>query len=174
MLLAERPPRRDRHRATASCAASSSPATPGCETGDLFRRDADGDFWLVDHVSTVIRTAAGVVFSGPIQDALGDVDAVALAVAYGVPTRSDSGAEIPCAAVTLREGRELDVHEVERALADLGDTGIPLGDPGRRPDPADHLVPADHRSAQGGGPAGAHDAGRPPGTGTRARAATGR
>ena len=27
--------------------------------------------------------------------------------------------------MTLREGAELDLHEVERAFADLGDTGIP-------------------------------------------------
>jgi putative long chain acyl-CoA synthase len=94
------------------------------ETGDLFRCDVDGDFWLVDHAPGLIRAASGVVPSAPIQDALGDVDAVALAVAYGVPTR-DGSARIPCAAVTLRPDRELDIHDVERALADLGDAGIP-------------------------------------------------
>ncbi len=100
------------------------PGDAWLETGDLFRRDADGDFWLIDHVPGLIRTASGVVPSGPIQDALGDVEAVALAVAYGVPVR-DGSSQIPCAAVTLRSGRELDVHAVERALADLGDGGIP-------------------------------------------------
>ena len=98
------------------------PGDAWLETGDLFRLDSDGDYWLVDHAPG-IRTANGVVFSGPIQDALGDVDSVALAVAYGIPIAG--GADIPCAAVTLRHGAELDIHEVERALADLGDTGIP-------------------------------------------------
>ena len=60
----------------------------------------------VDHVPALIRTTAGVVPSGPIQDALGTIDAVALAVAYGVPTR-DGSSQIPCAAVTLRAGRKL-------------------------------------------------------------------
>ena len=95
------------------------------ETGDLFRRDGDGDFWLVDHVPTLIRTARGVVPSGPIQDALGNVDSIALTVAYGVPT-SDGDSQIPCVAVTLRGDRKLDIAEVERALSDLGDAGIPL------------------------------------------------
>ncbi len=53
-------------------------------TGDLFRADEDGDLWLVDNVATLIRTAHGHVASFPIVDALGDVDAIDLAVAYGV------------------------------------------------------------------------------------------
>ena len=102
------------------------PGDAWLETGDLFVVDSDGDFWLVDHLSTVIRAAPGAIFSGPIQDALGDVDAVALAVAYGVRREDEAaGDEVPCAAVTLRAGRELDIHEVEAALADLGDGGIP-------------------------------------------------
>ena len=40
------------------------------ETGDLFRRDVDGDFWLVDHVPALIRTAGARRSAGPIQDAL--------------------------------------------------------------------------------------------------------
>ena len=94
------------------------------ETGDLFRRDADGDYWLVDHVPALIRSATGVVPSGPIQDALGRIDAVALAVAYGVRTKRGV-TEIPCAAVTLRKGWELTPGDLELALADLGDGGIP-------------------------------------------------
>jgi putative long chain acyl-CoA synthase len=48
---------------------------------------------------------------------------VALAVAYGV--KAEDGSEIPCAAVTLREGAALEIPAVEAALADLGDGGIP-------------------------------------------------
>jgi putative long chain acyl-CoA synthase len=99
------------------------PGDAWLETGDIFVVDEDGDFWLVDHASSVIRAASGPVFSGPIQDALGDVPAIALAVAYGV--RRDDGDEVPCVAVTLRDGHDLDIHEVESALADLGDRGIP-------------------------------------------------
>src|SRR5437764_8623438 len=75
-------------------------------TGDLFRRDADGDYWRVDGVADVIRTVEGAVFTGPIRDALGDIPSVDLVVAYGViPNGAEH--EIALAAVTLRKGPEL-------------------------------------------------------------------
>jgi putative long chain acyl-CoA synthase len=84
-------------------------------TGDLFRRDADGDFWRVDSLGDVIRTAHGPVFAGPIRDALADLPAVDLAVAYGVVP--DGGEdEIAVAAVTARHGRTVLVRDVTEAL----------------------------------------------------------
>ena len=53
------------------------PGDAWLQTGDLFRRDDDGDYWLVDHVPALVRSADGVVAGGPIVDALGDLDAVA-------------------------------------------------------------------------------------------------
>ena len=94
------------------------------ETGDLFRRDSDGDFWLVDNAAAVIRTADGVVFGRAIVDALGDVDAVDLAVAYGV--RSGSGGdEIAVAAITLREGESIVPAALTAALANRSDVSPP-------------------------------------------------
>ena len=87
-------------------------------TGDLFRRDAAGDYWRVDGVGDVIHTADGPVFSTPIRDALGDLDAVDLALAYGVRA-GGATAEIAVAAVTLRSGVELTAREVSRALSAL-------------------------------------------------------
>src|SRR5207302_2561057 len=87
-------------------------------TGDLFRRDGDGDYWRVDGVGDVIRTAAGPVFTGPIRDALGDLPAVDLAVAYGV-SPNGAGPELPVAAVTLRAGQQLAAREIGRTLRDL-------------------------------------------------------
>lgn len=84
------------------------------ETSDLFFRDADGDHWMVDHVSGVIRTRSGAVFSLPIEDALGRLDAVDLAVAFGVA--DGDGYEIPVAAVTVRDGYSLDGDDVTAAL----------------------------------------------------------
>src|SRR5437763_4742698 len=52
------------------------------QTGDLFRRDSDGDFWRLDAMADAIHSAEGPVFAGPIRDALGDLPAVDLAVAY--------------------------------------------------------------------------------------------
>ncbi len=83
-------------------------------TDDLFRRDADGDYWRVDNARDVVRTAAGPVFPGPIRDALGDLPAVDLAVAYGVLPRGGER-EIAVAAVTLRSGHELQARDIARA-----------------------------------------------------------
>lgn len=94
------------------------------QTGDLFRRDVDGDYWLVDHVPALVRTTAGVVPAGPIQDALADLPAVRLAQAYGV--RGESASEwISVAAVTLREGSSMAPAELNLVLAALGSPGRP-------------------------------------------------
>ncbi|HEX2128425.1 MAG TPA: AMP-binding protein [Solirubrobacterales bacterium] len=85
-------------------------------TDDLFRRDEDGDYWLVDHLHALVRTADGVVATRPIADALADLRAIDLAVVYGVPAGE---AEVPVAAVTLRRGRRLSAGELTDALATL-------------------------------------------------------
>jgi putative long chain acyl-CoA synthase len=93
-------------------------------TGDLFRRDADGDYWRVDGVADVIHTARGHVFTAPIRDALGDVPAVDLALAYGVQVQAN-GPALAVAAVTERRGRSLTSRELTQGLAVLPPDGRP-------------------------------------------------
>jgi putative long chain acyl-CoA synthase len=93
-------------------------------TGDLFRRDADGDYWRVDGVAETIRTTRGPVFAGAIRDALGDLPAVDLAVAYGV-LPPDGEHEVAMAAVTLRQGRELTARDLDSALSSFAPSGRP-------------------------------------------------
>ena len=88
------------------------------ETGDLFRHDSDGDYWLLDHLGDVIYTGSGPVFTGPIRDALGALPEVALAVAYGF-RRARAQDQIAVAAVTLRGGRKLRARDVGAALGEL-------------------------------------------------------
>ncbi len=88
-------------------------------TGDLFLRDPDGDYWRVDGVVDVIGTADGPVFTAPIRNALGDLPAVDLSVAYGVPVHGGEH-ELAVAAVTLRAGRELDASDLSRGMGRLG------------------------------------------------------
>jgi putative long chain acyl-CoA synthase len=83
-------------------------------TGDLFRRDRDGDYWRLDGVADVIHSASGPVFTAPIRDALGTVPAIDLAVAYGVS--AGAAEEVAVAAMTLRPGAELSAKELTRAL----------------------------------------------------------
>jgi putative long chain acyl-CoA synthase len=87
-------------------------------TGDLFRRDADGDYWRLDGVYDVIHTASGAVLAAPIRDALGDVPAVDLAVVYGVSPSPD-GPELAVAAVTLCPDQTLTAEALSDALGEL-------------------------------------------------------
>jgi putative long chain acyl-CoA synthase len=93
-----------------------SPDDAWAATGDLFRCDEERDYWRVDGLSDVILTAHGPVFSTPIRDALGELPAVDLAVAYGVAPRR-RGREVAVAAITLRAGRTVDVKDISAALA---------------------------------------------------------
>ncbi|WP_280370425.1 AMP-binding protein [Nocardia wallacei] len=104
--------------------------TPGdawVPTENLFRRDRDGDYWLMDRRDTVITTARGPVFTQPIVDTLNDIAAVDLEVAFGL--RAGTGTSermLAVAAVSVRRGYHLvpkDVTECLRAL-----------DPAQRPD----------------------------------------
>ncbi|MEU4825887.1 AMP-binding protein [Actinomadura sp. NPDC023710] len=71
-------------------------------TGDLFRRDDGGDFWLVGRETELIRTADGIVPPGPIRDALGDLPYVDAVAVYGIPV---GDTELAAAAVSLRAAR---------------------------------------------------------------------
>ncbi|HZE04382.1 MAG TPA: AMP-binding protein, partial [Solirubrobacteraceae bacterium] len=87
-------------------------------TGDLFRRDADGDYWRLDSVYDVIHTAEGAVYPAAIRTVLGDLEEVDLVVAYGLRLREEK-TETAVAAVTLRAGHELDAATLSDALAEL-------------------------------------------------------
>jgi putative long chain acyl-CoA synthase len=93
-------------------------------TGDLFRRDADADYWRVDGVGDVIHTDHGHVFTTAIRDALGEIPAVDLAAAYGVRPQVAEH-ELAVAAVTLRGGRSLTGRDVSQALSTLPREGRP-------------------------------------------------
>ncbi len=91
-------------------------------TGDLFTRDADGDFWLLGRDAELIRTAEGIVPPGPIRDALGDLPYIDAVAVYGIPV---GDAEIVAAAVRLRDGADLKPVDLSEALLRV--------DPGLRP-----------------------------------------
>jgi putative long chain acyl-CoA synthase len=87
-------------------------------TGDLFRCDADGDYWRLDNVRELIHTGAGPVFTAPIRDALGTLPEIDLAVAYGVRA-GDGEHDLALAAVTVRDGYELDTESLSATLRAL-------------------------------------------------------
>lgn len=87
-------------------------------TGDLAFQDADGDYWLRDRVESLVRTDRGLVPPSGARDALARVDAVDLAVAYGLPVAGEDH-QILVAAVMPRPGCTVTAGAVTRALADL-------------------------------------------------------
>ncbi|NMN95169.1 AMP-binding protein [Nocardiaceae bacterium YC2-7] len=91
-------------------------------TENLFRRDADGDYWLVDNKKTVVKTARGPVFTQPIIDLLDSIPEVDLAVAYGVEV---GGRTLAVAAVTLHKGAELEADTVTSAIRELAPADRP-------------------------------------------------
>ncbi len=69
-------------------------------TGNLFKRDANGELWFQGSVAGAIRTSTGPVYAPPIEFALSQVRGVDQVVAYGV---GDPGRQIAVAAVTTRQ-----------------------------------------------------------------------
>ncbi len=93
-----------------------APADTWISTEYLFRRDADGDFWLLGRRGSIIRTDRGIVYCEPITDALGTIRSVDLAVTYGVSLR---GRPLTVSAVTLRPGATVTAADLTEALLDL-------------------------------------------------------
>ena len=106
-----------------------APADTWISTEYLFRRDDDGDYWLVDNRGSVIRTARGPIYAEPIADAIGLIRAVDLAVTYGVNV---GGRQVAVTAVMLSPGASISAGDLTEALSDL-----PVGGP---PDIV-HVVP---------------------------------
>ncbi|HEV7422203.1 MAG TPA: acyl-CoA synthetase [Mycobacterium sp.] len=106
-----------------------APADTWVSTEYLFRRDEDGDYWLVDNRGSVIRTARGPVFAAAVNDAAGRVGAVDLAVTYCVKV---GGRDLAVTALTLRPGGSVPTADLNEALA-----GLSVGSP---PDII-HVVP---------------------------------
>jgi len=57
----------------------------------LFRRDEDGDYWLMGRRGSVVVTARGLVYPEAVTDALGFIDGVDLAATYNVAGRRSGG-----------------------------------------------------------------------------------
>jgi putative long chain acyl-CoA synthase len=93
-----------------------APADTWVSTEYLFRRDEDGDYWLVDNRAAVIHTARGPVFAATVNDAVGQLDAVDMALTYAVPAGSGT---LAVTALALRPGGSVPSADLSEALADL-------------------------------------------------------
>ncbi|MEE4023677.1 AMP-binding protein [Gordonia sp. PKS22-38] len=89
-------------------------------TGDVFTEDPDGDLWFIDRASSLIETADGPVSPTRVQNALGRVSSVDVAVAYGVPGgSSDDAADLLVAAISPFPGATVTRWELESTMRRL-------------------------------------------------------
>jgi putative long chain acyl-CoA synthase len=93
-----------------------APADTWISTEYLFRRDSDGDYWLVDSRPGVMHTRRGVVYAEPITNAVSMIPAVDLAVTYCVQTAQE---QLAITAITLRPGATVTAADLSEAVSAL-------------------------------------------------------
>jgi putative long chain acyl-CoA synthase len=91
-----------------------APGDTWISTEYVFRRDADGDFWLLGNRPLLIHTARGVVFPESVTDAVTWISAVDVAATYGVDV---PGGTIAVTAITLRPGMTVTGADLTDAFA---------------------------------------------------------
>ncbi len=84
-------------------------------TGDLLRRDADGDFWFVDRITDVAKGPSGPIFTHAVEDALLTIPAIRAAAVVSVEWR---GQRVLAAMVSGKPPADLDAvsREIAEAL----------------------------------------------------------
>jgi putative long chain acyl-CoA synthase len=93
-----------------------APGDTWVSSESLFRRDEDGDFWMLDGRNTAIRTAHGVVYAEATSHALGSVSAIDLVATYPV----ESGeASVAVTAVVLRPGEAISPADLAEAFVSV-------------------------------------------------------
>ena len=85
-------------------------------TWDVLRRDSDGDFWFVDRKSRILRTAAGVVATRTIEDALYGFPTLRHTVVYGL---EQHGVDRPVAVVVTDGNQALNLQAWNEFAAGL-------------------------------------------------------
>lgn len=83
-------------------------------SSDVLRRDADGDYWFVDRLSNMVRTASGTVATPRVEDAIYRHGPIQLAVAVGEP---DGDREAVVAFVVSKT--DLDAERITEHVTDM-------------------------------------------------------
>ena len=96
-----------------------APGDTWVSTENLFRRDEDGDYWLLGRRGSVVHTPRGLVYPEPVTDAIGLINGVDLAVTYNVPF---GNLDVAVSAVTLLPGASITAADLTEAFA-----AMPIG-----------------------------------------------
>ncbi|MDO9270834.1 MAG: AMP-binding protein [Methylobacter sp.] len=81
------------------------------KSGDLFRRDADGDFYFVARSDEIIKSRGEKVSPTEVENAIYSLSSVQEVVVAGIP--DPILGEAVCAFVTIREGENLSVQQIK-------------------------------------------------------------
>jgi putative long chain acyl-CoA synthase len=95
-----------------------APADRWSSTEHLFRRDADGDHWLIARLTDLVATKQGAAAPAAAEDALGALPDVDLVVAYADPDPA-GGPNRLAAALVLRPGSAVSAEALAEAVAGL-------------------------------------------------------
>ncbi|HEY2834271.1 MAG TPA: AMP-binding protein [Sporichthyaceae bacterium] len=95
-----------------------SPADRWSSTEHLFRRDADGDHWLVARLTDLVHTRNGAAAPAAAEDALGALPNVELVVAHAEEDPG-GGPDRLAAALVLRPGTSVSAEALSAAVAGL-------------------------------------------------------
>jgi putative long chain acyl-CoA synthase len=98
-------------------------------TGDILRRDADGDYWYVDRIAHLIRGPHGWISPHEIEEALYAIPSIELAVVYGLARETlppalaeplpPGAPDVVVASLVVREADLFDLRPVAAKLAEL-------------------------------------------------------
>jgi long-chain acyl-CoA synthetase len=86
------------------------------KSGDLFRRDADGDFYFVARSDEIIKSRGEKVSPAEVENAIYSLSAVHEVVVAGIP--DPMLGEAVCAFVSAREGENLSVQQIKHICND--------------------------------------------------------
>lgn len=86
------------------------------KSGDLFRQDAEGDFYFVARSDEIIKSRGEKVSPAEVENAIYSLPTVREAVVTGVP--DPLLGEAVCAFVTPREGESLTVQQIKRVCSE--------------------------------------------------------
>ncbi len=85
-------------------------------TGDMAKKDEDGYYFIVDRKKDLIIRGGYNVYPREVEEALYEHEAVAEVAVIGIP--DDSLGEEVGAAVALKEGKDVDVEELQAFAKD--------------------------------------------------------
>lgn len=86
------------------------------KSGDLFRRDADDDFYFVSRSDEIIKSRGEKVSPAEVENAIYSLPAVQEVVVVGIPDALLG--EAVCAFVTVREGEKLNIQQIKHVCSE--------------------------------------------------------